>query len=440
MHSPVCGPKSSTSARYCMIVLFTLLALLGSPKYSTADSAAARSREHIASSSASRITQQERLSRAADTTLAPFLDVVPDSNGTDLLLSASGVGELGGTVFANFKTGPTSNKGSYTMTFSNTQQAYFTTATVFAPLSTDQITMSITTTLGLDTGITYIDRAYVQAKTTEDITSHDSRLQLSVITTDTLTSETYVAIAPSFAPPGPAPAGHRFVGNIYSARASGALTETNKPMLLHLAYDDAALAGADPHTLAIFAWVPDPNDPHWERLGGQLFADQSYVSVATARFTTYALMATTIWRDEFDDFGLSGIDQSRSQNITLDLLGNGFALALQNTPGQGVALSQPITATSAISGWGELSFTAAADPPSTTLAVDVLDADGTTVLLANAASGARLDEIDLAAHPSIRLRARLASNSPGQSPKLDMWQISWQTQEQFYIFLPTMAR
>ncbi len=259
-------------------------------------------------------------------------------------------------MFANLAVGPSGNKGSYTMLYSDTAQIYFTTATGFTPLGNEEAPLSITTTLGLDTGITQLERAYVPARTIQAINSVDSNLQLSVVTTDTLTFDTYVAVVPSFAPPGPAPAGHRLVGGVYSARASGALTESDKPMVLRLAYDQASLAGADPRALAIFAWVAAPENPHWERRGGQLFAEQGYVSVATTNFTTYALMATTTWRDDFEDFDLGGLDGARTSNITLDLLGENLALALQDAPGQGVAGSLPITPTTIISGWGTLIF------------------------------------------------------------------------------------
>jgi hypothetical protein len=375
--------------------------------------------------------------------LAPFLDIVPDSNGTDVLISAEGVGELGGMVFANLEIGPTHDKGGWTMTYSDTARTYFATATGFAPASDEEAAMSITTTLGLNTGITDLKRAYVPARTAQAINSVDGNLQLSVVTTDTLISETYVTVVPSFAPPGPAPAGHQFVGSVYSARASGALVEADKPMVLHLTYDQATLAGADPRALAIFAWVADPGNKHWKRLGGQLFADQGYVSVATKSFTTYSLMATTTWRDDFEDFELGGLDQARSSNITSDLLGENLALALQDTPGQGVAVSRPITPTTAISGWGTLIFSGGANPPTTTLSVDVLDADGATVLQANASNGTSLAGIDPARHPAIRLRARLATTAAGRSPALDVWQVTWQPlnkERQFYIYAPMVVK
>jgi hypothetical protein len=374
---------------------------------------------------------------------APFLDIVPESNGTDLLISAGGVGELGGTVVANIGIGPGGNKGGWTMIYSNTAQTYFATATGFTPGQGASAPLNITTTLGLDTGPVLFNRAYVPASKIQTVTSLDNNLQLNIATTDTLTSETYIVVVPSFAAPGPAPIGNRFVGSVYSVRASGALVVTSKPMLLHLAYGPAALAGADPHTLAIFAWDPAPKAKQWIKLGGQLSADRSYVSVATPRFTTYALMATTTWRDDFDDFNFSGLDLGRTQNITLDLQGDSLALALQDIPGQGVAVSRPITPTSIISGWGTLAFTGTALAPATRLAVDVLDVDGTTVLLADAASGANLAGIDPAQHPVIRLRARLESTAAGQSPKLDVWQVTWLAsgaQGRFYIYVPAVLK
>jgi hypothetical protein len=373
--------------------------------------------------------------------LAPFVNVIPDSNGTDLLIRASGVGELGGTVFTNIDTGPSGNKGGWTMTYSDTAQTYFATVTGFSAGKTEESPLSITTTLGLDTGSVFFKRAYIPAKTTQTIASVDGNLQLSLVTTNTITSNTYVTIVPSFAPPGPAPAGHRFVGSVYSARASGALLVAGEPMILRLAYTPTLLDGADPHSLGIFAW--DTNAKNWVMLGGQLFVDQSYMSVATPIFATYALMTTTSWRDDFEDFGFSGLDQSQTQNISLDLLGDSLALTLQDTPGAGSAVSQPITPTSVISGWGTLTFSGVAPAPATSLVVDVLSADGTTVLLSNAVSGTSLANIDPAKHPVIRLRTRLSSTAAGQSPQLDVWQITWLpagAQQRRYIYLPMIVR
>src|SRR5262249_2832935 len=110
--------------------------------------------------------------------LTPFLNIVPDSNGSDLLVSASGVGELGGTTFVNIGIGPGHGKGSYTMTYSDTAQIYFATVTGFTPNADASAPLNITTTLGLDTGPVFFNRAYVPASQTQTVTSVDNNLQL----------------------------------------------------------------------------------------------------------------------------------------------------------------------------------------------------------------------------------------------------------------------
>lgn len=155
------------------------------------------------------------------------------------------------------------------------------------------LTVTLSTTEALETSSLPFIRAYVPATTPQVIHSADGSLQLTLVTTDTLSFDTYIAVIPSNAPPGPALQGHRFVGSAHSMRASGALLVTDRPMSLRLYYDETTLAGADPHTLAIFAW--DAFNRRWDNLGGQLFHDSpegSFLSVVTRHFTTFALMAT----------------------------------------------------------------------------------------------------------------------------------------------------
>jgi len=363
---------------------------------------------------------------------APFLNIVPGEDGRDLFISASGVGELGGTVFVNVGLGPGHDKGGWTMTYSNTVQAYVTTVTGFTPRINASGPLNITTTLGLDTGAVDFNRAYVPAATSQTISSIDGNLQLTLVSTDTIRYDTYIAVVPSYGPPGPAPLGHRFVGSTYSVRAAGALLVTDKPMNLRLYYNQASLAGADPHTLAIFAW--DAFHKRWDYSGGRLFYDQRYLSVTTSRFTTYALMATPAWRDEFDDF--NGLSLAELRNVTLGLQGFNRMLVLWNTPGSGTAVSKPITPTTATDHWGTLTFTATVDPPTTTLSVDVLNADGTE-LLTNVASGASLASFDPAQYRSLKLRANLSSAMAGETPALDEWRLTWEVEEH-KIYLPVM--
>ena len=365
--------------------------------------------------------------------LEPFLNLVPSQDGTALFISAGGMGKPAGTLFVSVGgLGPGHEKDSWTMTYSETARAYVATAVGFVPQTGASGPINITSTLGLDTGVVEFNRAYVPASTIQMISSIDGKLELSIVSTDTLPSETYVAVVPSYAPPGPAPVGHRIVGSTYSVRAAGALLTADRPMSLRMYYDETTLAGADLHTLSIFAW--DAYRERWEKLGGRLFYDQQYLSVPTSRFTTYALMATPSWRDDFDDF--SGLDET--DNVTVGGASEEWTLVLSEAPGEGVAVSQAITPTAAFVGWSTLIFTATTDPPITTLSVDVLDVNGTEVLT-DVTSGIDLTVLDPARHPVLRLRANLSSTAEGATPALKAWQLSWQVEEH-KVYLPMVLR
>lgn len=384
------------------------------------------------------ISQQQSKSgspTAQATNLTPFLNIIPSQDGTELFVSASGVGDLGGTAFLNIGDGPGHDRGGWTMPYSDTVQAHVATATGFTPNTGASGPLSITTTLGVDTGAVDFNRAYVPASTTQSISSLDGNLQLSLVTTDTINFNTYVAVVPSFGPPGPAPQGHYFIGSTYSVRAAGALTGTNKPMSLRLYYSDATLAGADPHTLGIFSW--DAFNKQWDYLGGRLFYDQKYLSVITDRFTTYALMAIPAWRDEFDDF--NGLNfPAEVNNVTLGGTVENRTLVLLASPGSGTAVSKPITPTGTLANWGTLTYSSTVDPPTTTLTVDVLSLDGTEVLT-DVASGTSLASLDPAQYSSLKLRLNLSSTTGGETASLEQWQLTWQVTEE-RIYLPVVLK
>ncbi|HDQ74106.1 MAG TPA: hypothetical protein ENN19_18730, partial [Chloroflexi bacterium] len=113
--------------------------------------------------------------------LAPFLDIVPSQDGTELFISASGVGELSGAVFVNVGVGPGHDKDSWTMTYSSTVQSYVATATGFTPHTGTSGPLNITTTQGLDSGVVDFNRAYVPASTVETVSSIDGNLDLSIV-------------------------------------------------------------------------------------------------------------------------------------------------------------------------------------------------------------------------------------------------------------------
>jgi len=89
---------------------------------------------------------------------------------------------------------------------------------------------------------------------------------------------------------------------------------------------------------------------------------------------------------------------------------------------EGSAVSVLI-APASMGGWGQLLYTATV-PAGSALRVDILDAISVTIW-ANLPSGADLSAIDIQAHPSLRLAARLSSGDGSGSPRLDAWSLSW---------------
>ena len=346
---------------------------------------------------------------------------IPSSDGRKVWMQAGVVGATG-TAVAIFcdVSGPGMNCDTSDSSIAVTGLTPETTVE-----SEVSVTVILSPTQVLETGPLPFIRAYVPATAPQTVHSVDGNLELTLVSQDTIPIDTYIMVIPSGAPPGPAPPGHRFVGNAYGVRASGALLVTEKPMSLRLYYDETALAGTDPHTLAIFAW--DAFNEHWVDLGGRLFDDAPeghYLSVAASRLTTYALMATPAWRDGFDD--LSGVNFAETSNVALYPQVDNSELVLSSMPGSGIAVSKPITSTTVITDWGSLTFTRTVDPPTTTLTVDVLSMDGTE-LLTDVTSGTSLAGIDPVQYPSLRLRANLSSTVAGETPALDQWRLTWQS-------------
>jgi hypothetical protein len=352
---------------------------------------------------------------------------MPSQDGTELVVSMSGLDASCGTICVDAGIWATPVQRCCSTS------PCILTISGLKPNVDEYGAIRITSTLGLDTTVDFY-RVYVPASTTRDIDSVDGNLRLTLVSTDTFPSEAYVMVVPSYAPPSPPPLGHRLVGSTYSVRASGAVLVADRPMSLRLYYSETTLGGADPHTLAIFAW--DAYHEHWDNLEGTLFTTQQFVSVATRRFTTYALMATPTWRDEFYD--LSGVDFAQLNDVTWGGKPENRTLALTSTATSGQAISNPITPTTGFATWGRLAFTRTIDPPTTTLAIDVLSLDGTEVLV-DVASGVNLAGLDPAQYPALKLRATLSSMVRGETPVLDAWLLTWQT-DGHRVYLPVAVR
>ncbi|MEM7131089.1 MAG: hypothetical protein AAF702_32505 [Chloroflexota bacterium] len=366
--------------------------------------------------------QKKQHRQQKSTPFLPFLNIIPSEDGTEIFIRAANIEIIDSSVTA-LVTGPTSFREGWTMTYSDTVQAFITTVTGFSPTTTTEGTITITTTLGLETSEIGYSRAYVTRVTNQTVRSADGNLELSLINTATLPANTYIAIAPSYSPPEPAPTGHHIIGSVYSLRAAGALAQADKPMNLRLHYTEQLLNGTDPRTLAIFAW--DAFHKRWDNLGGRHFSEQKYLSLTIKHFLTYALMATPTWRDDFDDFG--GLDLDSVSNIAQGGTLAERTLMLTNSPGKGSAVSQWITLPDGADEWGMLTYESAVDPPTATLTIDLLSMDG-DLIWEDVPDDQNLVQIDVAQHPSLHLRVNITSTLSGESPALDAWQITWHTE------------
>lgn len=86
----------------------------------------------------------------------------------------------------------------------------------------------------------------------------------------------------------------------------------------------------------------------------------------------------------------------------------------------------PLIQPASLHRWGTLTYTRSL-PADTTLGVDILNNDGTTVLATDIASGSSLSGLPAVANQNaIRLRARLATNNSAVSPSLDSWGLSYE--------------
>ncbi len=369
----------------------------------------------------------------ADEPSNPFISVIPDLAGRELYISIQGLGDDVGIVYVNSIIGPTGRQYSYSAAHPDPQANHYATVTGLTPGVDVVVTINLTSTTGNLTSTTGLQtppqeylRAYVPAATTRAISAGNSRLELTIVNTDTFANETYIVFVPGLATNHNIPAAHRMVGQPFAINASGSVTTTTRSMLLKFRYNVADLGGAPPDTLALMQWQPDTQE--WVPLTANLDTVRSEISTTIRRFTTYALMVTPVtdkdfWNDDFND--LSTVEIPSLQNVDLKLKA-GFAelLALTNGKMTGVAISKAI-APAAIQQWGRLSYSALNQSAMVTLTIDLLDQNG-NLLLADLPDGASLSMIDPVAHPVLRLRARFMSSVPGESVWLDQWQVSWQ--------------
>jgi len=122
-----------------------------------------------------------------------------------------------------------------------------------------------------------------------NIYSDDGNLDLHLDAGSLPGNETYLAVMPPGALPGPTPQGYAAIGDAYSITASGAVAALEKPGVLKLFYDDATLKpGIEVEQLELRRW--DPVTKIWKKAPATLDADQKALSAPVKALGTYVLM------------------------------------------------------------------------------------------------------------------------------------------------------
>lgn len=218
----------------------------------------------------------------------PFVDIVPNLDGTELLVNARGALQIGEVYTASL--GGSSHKGSYTMTYSETAALHQVTVPGFAPTAYFTATIAITTNTGLASPALSFHRELIPADTIQGqavVTSTDELLALSFPNQGTLLEDTYVVTVGGPTPPGPLPAGWRLAGPVYAVRAPATVPAAQKPMDLEICYLPGQPGGATPDQLKIAMWT----GAGWELLDGASWPERRCHSAGVTRFTSYALVA-----------------------------------------------------------------------------------------------------------------------------------------------------
>jgi hypothetical protein len=223
----------------------------------------------------------------------PYINAIPDSDGTSLFVGAGRIGEWSSTVYGTVDTGPTSHDRCHALAYKPSNETYgYPFEALFTPQVEVEgsITISTTTSISgtLFAGPVFYKRSYVPLTATTDLISSDGLFALH-LEDHSLSVNGYTVILPTNAPPGPLPFNHTVIGSPYAIRASGSVTSTTQPGLLKMYYTPETLGDTDPKTINIYAW--NPADSEWANLGGTLSERDSSLSVVTSRFTVYALMA-----------------------------------------------------------------------------------------------------------------------------------------------------
>lgn len=338
-------------------------------------------------------------------------------DGSSILGKAGRVGNLA-QIGASLWIGPTAHEPSHSsfdppingfdFIFEGVTEPYAN-----SPMVTFEVTTTTSASNTIVLGRTDFEQHYVAGNQSTTIASLDNAVRLFV-PAGALLPDSYLVMNDTVQPPGDPPAGYRQLGQSFSIRASGAVSQSLAPMILEMDFDPGMLVGRNRYTVSIFRW--DEVQNQWQDIESEPDGALPTQSKPIRRFGIYVLMAGTTWRDTLQNY--EGLDHRQNVRIA------GGRLELRPEQTSGYAESIAIRPDGPFSRWDKVHYLAQTGNGAT-LTIDILTANGAT-LLSNVADGASLTELDPASYPSLVLRANLGSQQAGITPALDSWSLSWQ--------------
>lgn len=226
----------------------------------------------------------------ASAPLNPYASLIPYSEGRDLLLSVRGV--AAGGALAALVAPPAGGAGQ-------------TMELTYSPASDAYIGMASFPALGTGLGGAYVrglsncgqlvsldndfHLARVDRNSDQDFYAPDGAAWLHLAAGSFPQSNVAIVLMPTGAVPQPLPAGMRAMGNAYSIRVSGGITETvpGHAAVLRLFYAPDDLGATRPADLRIARW----DGAAWQFLSGQADTERFTVAAQTDRLGIYVLLA-----------------------------------------------------------------------------------------------------------------------------------------------------
>lgn len=432
MNSKTLNPKPQTRLLFqstILIVTFTIL-LSASQAWVLAN-IEVTSPKAISTAPVSLDTSTTRYSELQQSSLEsfnrnPFLNIVPNTDGTEIIFSTEGPQRLNGEVFAHtvgpHEANPTGSMGSWTMPYSTTTQSHIKILPFLSNQSAHIGRVNITSTAGLDTDEVVYQRIFVPNQPPEPLDSVDTFFQVDLINPGTIGNIAAV-VATNVAQPGPIPHGHALIGNSYSVRVGGSIISTTLPMALQMSYAETLPSQVSPHTLDIFFW--HPSQARWIPQNASFSLDKDLLLTNIKFFGTYAILSKPEWVSDltFVDNPANEIIET-AENIVRRGPTDATFLRLSERPGVGHAVTIPITPVFGLENWDTLYFSST-EPLSTALSIDLLDINQ-ELLIADVQSGQSITSIITDDYPSLRVRVNMTSTADSTSPQLHGWKVTWQ--------------